>query len=217
MLSLRFSWENISHHRLYLCANLTYDPLYDVKHHRKVCKFVMDPYAAIVLACCRQRHQNAFNTAKGASPGSRVATTGTCTQRYRLHSLYCCFCSNQFYNHQSSPHCHTGTWRKQVEDHFGTRCLYAHQEEQLGTGHAVLAAVNTIHELNPSHQTILVCYGDTPLIIGQILARVLVEHLTNQATLTFLTAISEQPSDFGRVVREAHGQVREIVGVKRDC
>ena len=104
---------------------------------------------------------------------------------------------------------------KQVENQFGTRCHYALQEEQLGTGHAVLAAEHTVQELNPAPQTILVCYGDTPLISGEILARVLFEHITNQATLTFLTAITEHPSDFGRVVRDTHGNVLEIVEMKR--
>jgi bifunctional UDP-N-acetylglucosamine pyrophosphorylase / glucosamine-1-phosphate N-acetyltransferase len=104
---------------------------------------------------------------------------------------------------------------EQVEDQFGTRCRYALQEEQLGTGHAVLAAENVVEELDPIPQTILVCYGDTPLISGQVLARVLFEHLTNQAALTFLTANTEQPSDFGRVLRDTHGDVREIVEMKR--
>ncbi len=104
---------------------------------------------------------------------------------------------------------------EQVEDKLGPRCHYALQEEQLGTAHAVLAAENTAQELNPVPQTILVCYGDTPLISGQILARVLIEHLTSQATLTFLTAITENPSDFGRVVRNTDGSVREIVEMKR--
>ena len=104
---------------------------------------------------------------------------------------------------------------KQVQDQLGTRCHYALQEKQLGTGHAVLAAQHTAQELNPAPQTILVCYGDTPLISGEILARVLVEHITNQATLTFLTAITEHPSDFGRVVRDTHGDVLEIVEMKR--
>jgi len=104
---------------------------------------------------------------------------------------------------------------EQVEDKIGPRCHYALQEEQLGTAHAVLAAENTAQELNPVPQTILVCYGDTPLISGQILARVLIEHLTSQATLTFLTAITENPSDFGRVVRNTDGSVREIVEMKR--
>jgi len=104
---------------------------------------------------------------------------------------------------------------EQIEDKIGPRCHYALQEEQLGTAHAVLAAENTAQELNPVPQTILICYGDTPLISGQILARVLFEHLTSQATLTFLTAITENPSDFGRVVRNTDGSVREIVEMKR--
>ena len=104
---------------------------------------------------------------------------------------------------------------QQVEDQFGTRCHYAFQEEQLGTGHAVLAAEHTAVALNPIPQTILVCYGDTPLISGQILARVLLEHITSEATLTFLTAITAYPSDFGRVVRDAHSNVQAIVEMKR--
>jgi bifunctional UDP-N-acetylglucosamine pyrophosphorylase / glucosamine-1-phosphate N-acetyltransferase len=108
-----------------------------------------------------------------------------------------------------------GQQAKQIEDQFGTRCHYALQKDQLGTGHAMLAAENIVYKLNPIPRTILVCYGDTPLISGQILARVLLEHLTNQATLTFLTAISEQPSDLGRVVRDSNGNVREIVEMKR--
>ncbi len=103
----------------------------------------------------------------------------------------------------------------QVEAAFGERCLYALQEEQSGTGHAVLAAQKIVDALNPVPQTILVCYGDTPLISSETLACVLAEHLTSHATLTLLTAISEQPSDFGRVVRDTDGRVREIVELKR--
>ena len=49
----------------------------------------------------------------------------------------------------------------------------------------------------------------------QILARVLIEHLTRRATVTFLTAITDQPGDFGRVVSGTNGQVCEIVEMKR--
>ena len=102
-----------------------------------------------------------------------------------------------------------------IEAAFGARCLYALQQEQLGTGHAVLAARSVIDTLTPLPQTVLVCYGDTPLIRSEILAQVLVEHLTRRATLTFLTAYTEPPSDYGRVVRDSSGRVREIVEVKR--
>src|SRR5436853_2482340 len=103
----------------------------------------------------------------------------------------------------------------QVETAFGERCLYAIQENQLGTGHAVLAARNAVEKLEPLPEVVLVCYGDTPLVRSEILARVLVEHQERQATITFLTAHAALPSDFGRVVRDADGRVLEIVEVKR--
>ncbi|GCE12048.1 bifunctional protein GlmU [Tengunoibacter tsumagoiensis] len=104
---------------------------------------------------------------------------------------------------------------EQIAAAFGERCLYAVQQEQLGTGHALLAAQVTVDALQPVPETVLVCYGDTPLVRSEILASVLTEHLSTQATITFLTAQTELPSDYGRIVRDSHGQVREIVEVKR--
>ena len=104
---------------------------------------------------------------------------------------------------------------QQIEATFGERCIYALQEAQLGTVHAVLSAQLAVDALDPLPQTVLVCYGDTPLVRSEILGRILAEHLTKQATITFLTAIAEQPSDYGRVVRDSHGRVREIVEMKR--
>jgi len=103
----------------------------------------------------------------------------------------------------------------QIEAAFGERCLYTIQEEQLGTGHAVLAAQPTVDALYPLPQTVLVCYGDTPLVSSKVLAHVLSTHISQQATITFLTATIEQPSDFGRIVRDAQGRVHEIVEMKR--
>jgi bifunctional UDP-N-acetylglucosamine pyrophosphorylase/glucosamine-1-phosphate N-acetyltransferase len=115
----------------------------------------------------------------------------------------------------SRPIVVVGYGATQIEQTFGERCLYALQEEQLGTGHAVLSAQEIVDTLNPLPQTVLVCYGDTPLISSDILARVLAEHCSQQATVTFLTAITEEPTDFGRIVRNADGQVTEIVEMKR--
>jgi bifunctional UDP-N-acetylglucosamine pyrophosphorylase/glucosamine-1-phosphate N-acetyltransferase len=103
----------------------------------------------------------------------------------------------------------------QVKAIFGERCLYAYQEEQLGTGHAVLSAQLVVDELVPLPDIVLVCYGDTPLVRSEILADLLVEHVTKKATVTFLTAYAEQPTDFGRIVRDSQGRVREIVEMKR--
>ena len=103
----------------------------------------------------------------------------------------------------------------QIEAAFGERCLYAFQQEQLGTGHAVLTAQPVVDALSPLPEIVLVCYGDTPLMSSEILANVLVEHLAQRAVLTFLTTYTELPFDYGRVVRDSSGRVREIVEVKR--
>lgn len=108
-----------------------------------------------------------------------------------------------------------GHGAEHVAANFGERCHYAIQEQQLGTGHAVLAAQDEVNALEPLPEIVLVCYGDTPLLTGDILARILAEHHTRQATITFLTGIANLPSDYGRVVRDEEGSVREIVEVKR--
>lgn len=102
-----------------------------------------------------------------------------------------------------------------IEAAFGERCLYAVQEEQLGTGHAVLAAHQAVESLAPAPQMILVCYGDTPLIRSEVLAQLVSEHYQRKATISFLTAQADATSDYGRIVRDAHGRVREIVEMKR--
>lgn len=103
----------------------------------------------------------------------------------------------------------------QIAATFGDHCLYAIQSEQLGTGHAVLMTQSVIDILDPLPQTILICYGDTPLIRSEVLASVVAEHIKSGAVVTFLTACTHQPSDYGRVVRDIQGCVREIVEVKR--
>ncbi len=174
----------------------------------------MDTYAAVVLAAGKGTRM------RSTLPKVLHRVAGLPLLAHVLNAIEAISSTSAFAPLQATTTGHhpvvvLGHEADQVETAFGERCLYALQEEQSGTGHAVLAAENVLNELNPVPETILVCYGDTPLISGEILARVLYEHLTNQATLTFLTAIAEQPSDFGRVVRDADGQVREIVEVKR--
>jgi bifunctional UDP-N-acetylglucosamine pyrophosphorylase/glucosamine-1-phosphate N-acetyltransferase len=104
---------------------------------------------------------------------------------------------------------------EQVEAVFGSRCQYAIQQDLSGTGTALLSSKDVVDELKPAPQIMLVCTGDTPFISSEVLAQLLATHVRSKATITFLTAIADEASDFGRIVRDPEGQVREIVEVKR--
>jgi bifunctional UDP-N-acetylglucosamine pyrophosphorylase/glucosamine-1-phosphate N-acetyltransferase len=85
------------------------------------------------------------------------------------------------------------------------------QEPQLGTGDAVRAARETLTSLPTPPETILVLYGDTPLVRAETLRALLAEHERASATLTFLTGIADRPTDYGRVVRDTQGRIAGIV------
>jgi bifunctional UDP-N-acetylglucosamine pyrophosphorylase/glucosamine-1-phosphate N-acetyltransferase len=88
---------------------------------------------------------------------------------------------------------------------------YAMQEEQLGTGHAVGCALGA---LSGFHGTVLILCGDTPLLRAETLKSMLTFHHDNQAAITVLTAIMDDPYGYGRVVRDESGRVTRIVEQK---
>jgi bifunctional UDP-N-acetylglucosamine pyrophosphorylase/glucosamine-1-phosphate N-acetyltransferase len=79
------------------------------------------------------------------------------------------------------------------------------QAEQLGTGHAVLQALNNI----PTHHQILILYGDTPLISLETLQQLLQSAPTKGIGL--LTAEFSDPTGYGRIIRDPQQQVVAIV------
>jgi bifunctional UDP-N-acetylglucosamine pyrophosphorylase/glucosamine-1-phosphate N-acetyltransferase len=87
------------------------------------------------------------------------------------------------------------------------------QEPQCGTGDAARVGLSGFSpESIP--ETLLVLYGDTPLMRPETLRALLAEHHRNDATLTFLTGFTEEPGAYGRVLRDERGQVRGIVEAK---
>lgn len=85
--------------------------------------------------------------------------------------------------------------------------LWVEQEEQLGTGHAVLQAL----PLLDAKADVLVLYGDVPLIQAASLRR-LTE--ASRTTLGVMTAVAEDASGYGRIVRDESGRVLRIVEQK---
>lgn len=85
------------------------------------------------------------------------------------------------------------------------------QEEQLGTGHAVSCAMEHLNGLSGS---VLILCGDTPLLTGDTLRRLVETHAAASVAVTVLTARFTQPFGYGRIVRDADGRVRRIVEQK---
>jgi len=85
---------------------------------------------------------------------------------------------------------------------------WIHQAEQLGTGHAVQQAIAAVAD----DSTVLVLYGDVPLIRADTL-----RHLISpspQPTLALLTMELPDPNGYGRIVRNSRGAVERIVEQK---
>lgn len=78
---------------------------------------------------------------------------------------------------------------------------YAMQEEQLGTGHAVKCAKDFI---GMDGET-LILFGDTPLITAETLKRLLVHHKENGNAVTVLSARIDDPTGYGRIIRDDKG------------
>ncbi|HEU0028616.1 MAG TPA: bifunctional UDP-N-acetylglucosamine diphosphorylase/glucosamine-1-phosphate N-acetyltransferase GlmU [Ktedonobacterales bacterium] len=91
---------------------------------------------------------------------------------------------------------------------------YVVQELQLGTGHAVHITQQAMMAGDDAPETILVTYGDTPLTRPETLRRLLEEHERAGATVTFLTGVTDEPGDYGRVLRDRAGRVKGIVEAK---
>lgn len=88
---------------------------------------------------------------------------------------------------------------------------FVHQSEQLGTGHAVMMAEPLLQ--NCSGQTLVIA-GDTPLITGESLRDLVDFHINHKNVATILTAETEQPFGYGRIVRNQHAEVTKIVEEK---
>ncbi len=99
---------------------------------------------------------------------------------------------------------------EEVMKNFGDTVKYALQAERLGTGHAVMQAMDFIGD----DGEILVLYGDTPLITAQTIEKMLAFHRKKKNAVTVLSALVDDPTGYGRIVRDESKHFVKIVEQK---
>jgi len=94
---------------------------------------------------------------------------------------------------------------------LGTRqsaLQYVRQEPQFGTGHAVLSAADSLKSFKGD---ILILSGDVPLITRETILGLLTLHTKKKAAISFISTVTEDPSGYGRVLRNEDNSVISIV------
>jgi alpha-D-glucose phosphate-specific phosphoglucomutase len=96
----------------------------------------------------------------------------------------------------------------EMRAHLGSDYQYICQEEQLGTGHAVLQLKPLLANF---HGDLFINYGDTPLFRPDSIRGLLNRHRLRQAKLTLLSAVVDHPYPYGRIIRDSKGQIVDII------
>lgn len=100
---------------------------------------------------------------------------------------------------------------------FGSPVEFAVQAEQLGTGHAVQSTADVLAPaVTDPGQPVFVLAGDGPLIRASTLRTILDRHVAAGASATLATAVIDDPTGYGRIVRDSAGRLAAIVEHK-DC
>lgn len=118
-----------------------------------------------------------------------------------------------------------GSQREQVGPHvaeIAPHSLIAVQEKQEGTGHAVRIGVEELLSHRPdaladvkgTPATVLIAYGDTPLLKGQTLQKFVSEHVGSESAVSILSGLVDNPHGYGRILRTEAGDVVGIVEEK---
>ncbi len=103
-----------------------------------------------------------------------------------------------------------GHQRDKVRAVLGDHVLTVVQEEQLGTGDAVLCS----REACAGSDEILILCGDTPLVRAQTLEAMIGAHRASAAAVTLMTTTVDNPFGYGRILHGRHGEVQRIVEEK---
>ncbi len=99
---------------------------------------------------------------------------------------------------------------EEVKEQFadGNDIIWVQQDEQLGTAHAVMCCKEHLKDFEG--ETLILC-GDGPLIRADTLKKLIEMHESGQSAATLATAVLDDPSGYGRIVRDAYGNMQGIV------
>lgn len=95
----------------------------------------------------------------------------------------------------------------QVRLALGDTVRYVLQEEQLGSGHAVACAAPRFRGFDGS---LLVMCGDSPLFTARTVSNMIRTHTRSGAVATLAAAVLDDPTGYGRIVRDAEGKVAGV-------
>jgi bifunctional UDP-N-acetylglucosamine pyrophosphorylase / glucosamine-1-phosphate N-acetyltransferase len=99
---------------------------------------------------------------------------------------------------------------RELDSHLPDGVVLAVQAEALGTGDAVRAAS---HEIDRDGDLIVLA-GDVPLVTAELIGALAAVHAASRAAATMATIVLDDPRGYGRVVRDADGQVVRVVETK---
>ena len=101
-----------------------------------------------------------------------------------------------------------------IEEEFPnslSKIVFAHQDEQLGTGHAVMQAKEFLKDFKGD---VLILSGDVPLLKPETISEFLEFHYENGNSASMISALFDDPHGYGRVMRDINMDVTEIVEEK---
>ena len=104
-----------------------------------------------------------------------------------------------------------GYKKEQVQIVLGDTVKYAYQEEMLGTGHAVMQAEELLKE---KQGKVVVLNGDVPILRPETVKKFVEKSIKHKESATVLTAIYNNPTGYGRIVRDIGGNITGIIEEK---
>lgn len=104
-----------------------------------------------------------------------------------------------------------GYMKEQVQEVLKDEVKYAYQDELLGTGHAVMQATEYLKDKKGK---VVILYGDVPILRPETLENLIYKSFKNKEYATLLTAIYENPTGYGRIIRDEGGNIKAIIEEK---